>query len=608
MSPVLVIATGTVTGQVVNGLGLPVAGLPVTAKLNAGVSTPQTISPVGQVVPGEVSAFTDATGAWSLALVPNNNINPANTTYTIQIPGQPDVYVQLNDTLSHVYTTIAVNPTTAVLAPVGQTIAGALTVAGLLTAQAELDVTGPAVFHGPNPWVDITHPAYGGKADGVTDNSAAFVSALAALPSTGGTIFFPPSASAYIFASAISLVGKSFVRLRGAGPTYGGGAATSSLIRFTGTSGPLVAASGTTGIELEDLYVQWPSAFTGTVVDFSGVLSGNVLRRCFFSANGGGSSAAVIVGLDNAQRVTIERTQFHNAQVGIQGLATSGHFSIAIKIRDCNFSSSVGDIAVAHISNVHQNWVIADNVFEMGQSAGNCSIIGAPLSAGTGVQFTGNWSGDQGANAITQVNAGNGWLVAGNYFAGASATTAIAVPNSSNGVTIIGNKFDTSFSVAVAIGTTVNNFLLGPNDHSGATTYLTGTPNSGGMVLTNGTISFYGAINFTSALSANKNFQRSTQTPTETVLVSGVDATLGEHVSVTLTAARLVGAPLNPALGDHLYFTLTQGGAGAFAVTWNAVFKVTWSDAGNATGKISTVGFWYNGTNWAQLGAQAPYV
>lgn len=100
----------------------------------------------------------------------------------------------------------------------------------------------------------------------------------------------------------------------------------------------------------------------------------------------------------------------------------------------------------------------------------------------------------------------------------------------------------------------------------------------------------------------------SQQTPSEATLVSGVDATAGETVRVTLTAARLVGAPLNPAVGQVLTFVLTQNATGAFAVTWNAVFKVTWSDAGNAANKRSSVMFEYDGTNWNQKAAQAPYV
>lgn len=117
-----------------------------------------------------------------------------------------------------------------------------------------------------------------------------------------------------------------------------------------------------------------------------------------------------------------------------------------------------------------------------------------------------------------------------------------------------------------------------------------------------------GAFSIGSPLVAKADFQRSRQTPTEAVLVSGVDTTIGELVSVTLTAARVVGAPLTPAIGQRLTFILTQGGAGGFAVTWNAVFKKTWADTGNTTGKISSISFVYDGTNWIQDGAQAPYV
>lgn len=100
----------------------------------------------------------------------------------------------------------------------------------------------------------------------------------------------------------------------------------------------------------------------------------------------------------------------------------------------------------------------------------------------------------------------------------------------------------------------------------------------------------------------------SRQTPTETVLVSGINGTLGDVIAVTLTAARVVGAPTSPLVGQRLVFTLIQGGAGAFAVTWNAVFKKVWSDTGNATGARSSIAFVYDGTNWNQDGAQAPYV
>jgi hypothetical protein len=98
------------------------------------------------------------------------------------------------------------------------------------------------------------------------------------------------------------------------------------------------------------------------------------------------------------------------------------------------------------------------------------------------------------------------------------------------------------------------------------------------------------------------------QTPTEAVLVSGIDGRLGGTVQVTLTAARVVGLPLNRVAGRRYRFEFIQGGAGGFAVTWNAAYKKTWSDVGNVTGARSSIEFEDDGVNLNQVGAQAPYV
>jgi len=98
------------------------------------------------------------------------------------------------------------------------------------------------------------------------------------------------------------------------------------------------------------------------------------------------------------------------------------------------------------------------------------------------------------------------------------------------------------------------------------------------------------------------------QTPTEAILVSGIDATLGSIILVTLSAARVVGAPLKLVKGQELEFTFIQGGAGAWAVTWNAIFKKTWSDVGNATAARTSIKFRYDGTNLNQSAGQSLYV
>lgn len=70
---------------------------------------------------------------------------------------------------------------------------------------------GSLAIRGPRPWVDVR--AYGAKGDGVTEDTAAIVSALAVLGSAGGIVYFPEGT--YITNSKITA--KNRVTLLGAG-------------------------------------------------------------------------------------------------------------------------------------------------------------------------------------------------------------------------------------------------------------------------------------------------------------------------------------------------------------------------------------------------------
>jgi hypothetical protein len=87
-----------------------------------------------------------------------------------------------------------------------------------------------------------------------------------------------------------------------------------------------------------------------------------------------------------------------------------------------------------------------------------------------------------------------------------------------------------------------------------------------------------------------------------------IDAALGGKYTVTLTAARAMAAPMNPAIGQEIEFDIRQGGTGRWDLTWNAVFRQAWSDSRNRAGRRSTIRFYYDGTNWVQMGAQSPYL
>lgn len=86
------------------------------------------------------------------------------------------------------------------------------------------------------------------------------------------------------------------------------------------------------------------------------------------------------------------------------------------------------------------------------------------------------------------------------------------------------------------------------------------------------------------------------------------DAAQANSFYVTISDNRTMGAPTNPSIGQRLIYTIIQEGVtGGHTMSWNAVFKVTWSNTGNTAGKRSTICFEYDGANWNQVGAQSPY-
>jgi len=65
---------------------------------------------------------------------------------------------------------------------------------------------------GPKPWIDVV--AYGAVGNGIADDTGAINSAIAALPATGGIVYFPPGI--YLVTAQIPIL-QSSVRIMGAG-------------------------------------------------------------------------------------------------------------------------------------------------------------------------------------------------------------------------------------------------------------------------------------------------------------------------------------------------------------------------------------------------------
>ena len=93
------------------------------------------------------------------------------------------------------------------------------------------------------------------------------------------------------------------------------------------------------------------------------------------------------------------------------------------------------------------------------------------------------------------------------------------------------------------------------------------------------------------------------QTPAYAATITpALDATAQQTiVPAALTGNVTIGAPTNPKLGMRLLFIFTQDGTGSRTITWNAVFKASANGAGAANTKGATE-FFYDGTNWVQIG------
>lgn len=427
---------------------------------------------------------------------------------------------------------------------------------------------GSIFVQGSAPWYDVK--AYGAKGDGTTDDTSTIASALTAAGATGGVVFMPPGN----FRINSTLVVPYGVELRGCGRS----ATTISALGTFPTSTQLVQLGpiGSIGV--------------GCRLRSVAVNCNNIAGSIGIYSEGINENSGIFEAM--VQNYVSRAVQIKQPASGPQ----PQHFSIS----DLEIYSGSGTVASA----------IGVDIAMTTQITNFREIRAVTVFASLNTQLTTaiKIDGVQGGvlQSIHVENAVDGILigsVAGCF--GLSIRDVDGLSNVTNLVHISATNTSRSIAITDVTPAGSTNALVDGQFSNTITTdvgmYVIGR-NTWVMASDGNVIDQVGRIK------VGKDLQRSRQTPTETVLVSGVDATAGEQVDVTLTAARLVGAPLNPSIGQYLTFTLTQGGAGAFAVTWNAVFKVTWSDAGNATGKISGITFRYNGTNWTQVGAQAPYV
>lgn len=208
--------------------------------------------------------------------------------------------------------------------------------------------------------------------------------------------------------------------------------------------------------------------------------------------------------------------------------------------------------------------------------------------------FTGFWCEDNATKDIEDAGKLNNFVDC--HFASSAPAQKNFVASTTNGALIMGGYI----AQMDLQGSARNVLMIGVSfDNATAITFGVGA-----------TYQMWGCLLVSGALLPTSTYKSVQQAVQALVDVANIvtDCFVGNYFKVTLAGNRTMSAPVNPANGQRIQYTIVQDGVGGRTLAWNAVFKVTWSDAGNLLNKRSTIAFVYDGTNWNQDGAQTPYV
>lgn len=511
--------TVTVTGHTITGQnGTSSSGISILWELVNDGGQQCKVSGTGLLTPMSFSV-TQAQLAAGIALIPNSSIVCGTTLganrwrYTIKSNGTGTRQCSLNITgatnldstacLNATSTPVTVTPTDSIYARLDGTNAG---FTGPVSFGSGIINNGNEQIKGPSPWIDVF--AYGAKCDGSTNDTVAFQNALNAAAVVHGTVLVPTTGTSFcVIAGQLIMDGFIGVSFQGFAGVPGGGTPR-PWIRFSGTASPLISAKSTTGVAIQNLYLQYTNvSFTGNLIDISHSALAtdtalDIFQNLTLAGSGTAANATCLISLDQGTDTVINNSAFHVAKTGICGAATNASYSNRVRVTNNLFSSSTGDLSIAAISNAAQGWTISGNTFELGTAAGNMKILaGLAGLSNLGMNFNGNWSGDDtatGARTLFDGVGTEGISITGNYFQSNAFTTVFNLPNSADGYQVTGNVFQSTGTIfTLGTGTKVeigeNTFFPAP------AVFMTGTPASGKVVDQNHQTNYYGNQFFTSS-------------------------------------------------------------------------------------------------------------
>jgi len=271
----------------------------------------------------------------------------------------------------------------------------------------------PKTYAKNKQWKNVKD--FGAKGDGTTIDRAAFESAIAALPDTGGTVFVPFTSSAYLLDSTIVL--PSNVTIRGVGK--------GSRIKMHGDSSRCIfansdSAGGNIGIVIENLYLDGGKDYSSyTEPDSADAISlkdvsKSAVRNCWIT----NTDKDAIVFRTGATDCEASGNILWN--LGEDGITASG--ADTKRIRIVNNSITGRDTTYKDGSDLIPSGILC--------KASECQIIGNTIIAGGSAFDVNRENADDTLRQIT---------IANNTIIGAGRTT-VSIADGYD-IKIIGNTF-----------------------------------------------------------------------------------------------------------------------------------------------------------------------
>lgn len=319
--------------------------------------------------------------------------------------------------------------------------------------------------------INVQYPEYDAKGDGSTDDTAAFAAAKAALGANGGDIYVPPG-TYNLGSTGLDFDASRAVRLMGSSGVSAG-AATATVLRFSGASGSAISGRSSYGLHLSDLMIQYTNAdYDGSLIDLSQDTvdtAYGVVERCYIGGLGV-RGAACLVDLDKAITMQFRDCVFTSALNGVRGQAGAGSYSNAIAFTNCTFLRHVSQ----HARNAGEAWTFDGCTFEQLVTSDNTSAGAGAYTHDSGVlaetlTFRGCWFGDANSTGSWITFGGSGLNVYGCQFGNGDQAVTVAGGNA-KGVAILGNRFESHTTSGVGISGTGNeDFHIAGNYIAGTT-------------------------------------------------------------------------------------------------------------------------------------------